>query len=153
MRFVLAGLLLVSVCWTGSSGPTPELTTAEFEGVLYRISEGWNQNDARKAADCFALDAVYIEPPDQQLYEGRQVLFEFFGGSSGRSSPMTMTWHHIVFNEAKQIGAAEYTFAYRGRKAHGMVIVQTAEGKIKKWREYQYRSEMDWEEFVGKSMF
>jgi hypothetical protein len=79
-----------------------ELDTPGFEKLLYRVAEGWNEGDARKAADCFATDAVYIEPPDRQLYRGREALYEFFGGISGRASPMTMTWHHLLFDETRQ---------------------------------------------------
>ena len=135
------------------SDTSAEFSTADFEKLLYQVAEGWNEGNARKAADCFTTDAIYIEPPDRQLYKGREALYEFFGGSSGRASPMTMTWHHLLFNEAKQTGVGEYTFAYKGRKAHGLVIVQIAEGKIRRWREYQYRSELTWEEFIGESVF
>lgn len=126
---------------------------AHFEKLLYQVAEGWNEGDAQKAAECFSEDAIYIEPPDRQFYRGRQALYEFFGGSSGRANPMTMTWHHLLFDATKQIGVGEYTFAYRGRETHGIVIVQIAEGKIRRWREYQYRSEISWEDFVGESIF
>lgn len=137
----------------GDTGSASELSTADFEKLLHRVAEGWNEGDAQKAAGCFSVDAIYIEPPDRQLYRGRQALYEFFGGSSGRESPMTMTWHHLLFDEPKQIGVGEYTFAYKGIETHGIVIVQIVEGKIQRWREYQYRSEMNWEDFVGESVF
>lgn len=129
------------------------LTTTEFETLLHEVSNGWNSNDARMAADCFTLDAIYTEPPNRQLYKGREELFDFFGGENGRTSPMNMTWHHLVFDEADQIGMAEYTFKYKGRATHGIVIVQVAEKKIRRWREYQYRSDMEWDEFIGLSSF
>lgn len=66
---------------------------------------------------------------------------------------MTMTWHHLLFDESKQIGVGEYTFAYKGIETHGIVIVQIVEGKIQRWREYQDRSEMNREDFVGESVF
>lgn len=137
----------------GDTGLTHEFSTSDFEKLLYQVAEGWNEGDAQKAAECFSEDAIYIEPPNRQLYQGRQALYEFFGGSSGRASPMKMTWHHLLFDESKQIGVGEYTFVYSGRETHGMVIVQIEEGKIRRWREYQYRSQMDWETFVGESIF
>ena len=129
------------------------LTGSEFESLLNGVSDGWNSNNARAAADCFTLDAVYTEPPDRQLYQGRQELFEFFGGEEGRNEPMNMTWHHLVFDEEEQKGMAEYTFKYKGRATHGIVIVQVANGKIRRWREYQYRSDMEWIDFIGLSDF
>lgn len=135
------------------SGAATRLDNDGFKQLLSKVAEGWNTGDAKAAADCFSNDAVYIEPPDQQLYEGRDELYEFFGGDEGRADPMQMTWHHLVFDEAKQIGTGEYTFAYKGRLSHGIVIVQISSGKIRRWREYQYRSRTKWIDFIGKSAF
>ena len=129
------------------------LNNVQFESLLNCVSNGWNTNNARQAADCFSDDAVYIEPPDRQLYIGREMLFKFFGGTEGRINPMKMTWHHIVFDSAKQVGMSEYTFAYKGKKTHGIVLVKVKNGKIYRWREYQYRSNMKWDEFIGESQF
>ena len=135
------------------SGVTGRLNNDEFKQLLSKVAHGWNTGDAKAAADCFSSDAVYIEPPDQQLYRGRDELYEFFGGDEGRASPMKMTWHHLIFDEAKQVGTGEYTFAYKGRLSHGIVIVQVSGGRIRHWREYQYRSKITWEDFIGESAF
>jgi len=138
-----------------SSNPSRSvgLNTEEFKELLFRVAEGWNSGDAQAAANCFTPDAVYIEPPDQQLYEGRKELYEFFGGKEGREHPMKMTWHYLIFDEIQQIGTGEYTFAYKGRLSHGIVIVKISKGKINRWREYQYRSTTEWTDFIGKSAF
>ena len=62
------------------------LTAQEFERLMMTISDGWNKGDAREAADCFSEDAIYVEPPDKQLYHGRSELYEFFGGGGHRHS-------------------------------------------------------------------
>lgn len=129
-----------------------KLTTAQFDVLMNTVAEGWNKGDAKKAADCFAEEAIYIEPPDKQLYRGRAALFKFFGGEEGRKSEMKMTWHHLMFNEPQQIGAGEFTFEY-GSKVHGMVIVKLIDGKISRWREYWYESNLDWQTFIGESKF
>ena len=116
------------------------------------VADSWNKGDARKAADCFAEDAIYSEPPDKQLYKGRAELFKFFGGNEGRKSAMKMTWHHLVFDEEKQVGAGEFTFEF-GSKVHGVAMVKVAEGKISRWREYWYESDLDWEKFIGENKF
>lgn len=116
------------------------------------VAEGWNEGDARKSADCFAEDAVYIEPPDKQVYIGRESLFEFFGGDKKTDPPMKMMWHHIAFDEATQIGFGEYTFQMNNRY-HGIVIVKIRDMKISNWREYQYQSELEWEEFIRLNKF
>ena len=129
-----------------------KLTTKEFERLMQTVSAGWNEGDARKAADCFSNDAIYVEPPDAQLYHGRAELYEFFGGDSGTDIPMKMTWHHLAFNEEEQIGFGEYTFKLHGQY-HGIVVVRIESGLITQWREYQYRTEMNWEIFTSQNPF
>lgn len=63
-----------------TSGVSTRLNDDEFRQILSKVAEGWNHGDAKAAADCFSIDAVYIEPPDQQLYTGRDELYEFFWG-------------------------------------------------------------------------
>lgn len=128
------------------------LTALEFRRLLQRVADAWNAGDARRAAECFAEDAVYSEPPDRQLYRGRAELFEFFGGHERPDPAMQMTWHHLLFDEDAQIGAGEYTFQAQNRY-HGAVLVRIEDGEIANWREYQYRSELEWDEFVGENAF
>ncbi|WP_394824993.1 hypothetical protein [Pendulispora albinea] len=107
-----------------------------------------------KSARCFAEGAIYMEPPDLQVYEGRAALYAFFGGKEQPPIPGRMTWHHLLFDEAQQVGAGEYT--YQGtRRLHGIVIVRVdqASGVISRWREYQRASPLTWDDFVGKSKF
>ena len=121
--------------------------TTEFRQLLDRVSHGWRSGDARAVADCFAEDAVYVEPGGRQAYRGRNALYEFFGGES--PPPMTMEWHNVVFDPEQQCGAAEYTF--RGtNQYHGLVLIRCRNGAISHWREYQYRSDVDWRAFVAE---
>jgi hypothetical protein len=125
---------------------------SEFEKVLQTIAEGWNEGNARKSANCFSQDAVYLEPPDKQVYRGREELYEFFGGDHGPEIPMHMTWHHLAFNEAEQVGFGEYSFQMHG-KYHGIVTVKLQDGLVRFWREYQYKSELNWKEFTQPNPF
>ena len=129
-----------------------KLTTSAFHELMQTVAEGWKEGNARKAADCFREDAIYVEPPDKQLYHGRAELYEFFGGDAGTEIPMQMNWHHLAFNEQEQVGFGEYTFQMNSRY-HGIVIVSLEAGLIKYWREYQYRSEFSWEEFTSHTPF
>jgi hypothetical protein len=129
-----------------------KLSTNAFNHLMQTIADGWNEGSARKAADCFREDAIYIEPPEKQLYHGRAELYEFFGGDQGTDIPMNMTWHHLAFNEEEQIGFGEYTFQMHGRY-HGIVVVKIESGRIQHWREYQYRSELTWEDFTSHNPF
>jgi hypothetical protein len=128
------------------------MTAHEFEQLMQTVADSWNQRDAGKAAACFSEQAVYLEPPEKQLYRGRAELYEFFGGDGGTDLPMTMTWHHLAFNETKQVGFGEYTFQMHGRY-HGIVVVQVESGLIKYWREYQVPTGLLWEDFTRYTPF
>jgi hypothetical protein len=133
-----------------SSPSTTGTTEREFRGLLERVAAGWNAGDARAAVDCFADNAVYEEPPAKQLYRGRPALFEFFGGD--KQLPMSMRWHHIAFDAATQVGFGEYTFKLTGQY-HGIVVVRVRDGLITHWREYQYKSDLPYDEFARETRF
>ena|GEM_PF-253095 len=128
------------------------ITTEEFRILMKTVADGWNEGNARKAADCYTEDAIYIEPPDKQVYRGRTALYEFFGGDKRPEPPMKMVWHHLAFDEKDQVGFGEYTFQMNNRY-HGIVVVKIETGKIKSWREYQYKSGLEWEEFTKNNRF
>jgi ketosteroid isomerase-like protein len=128
------------------------LTPAEFRNHMKQLADAWNSGDARAAADLFAEDALYSSPPSARIHDGRQELFEWFGGAHGRPKPMQMVWHHLVFDEEQQIGAGEHTFTY-GMRTHGMVLIRLRGEKIANWREYEIHSPLDWEVLVGNNQF
>jgi hypothetical protein len=129
-----------------------DITGQQFSTLLNQVSRGWNEGNARMAADVFATDAVYEEPPKKQFYKGRHAIFEFFGGEKGFDRPMKMTWHNIAFNEDTQVGFGEYTFSMNNQY-HGIVAIKIENRKITSWREYQYQSADDWKTFAGESEF
>jgi hypothetical protein len=152
-------LVLVPLLLLGSAAhpqphetPARRLTTAEFRSLMNQLAEAWNANDARRAVELFTPDAVYSAPPDGRVRRGRDELLRFFGGPSGRPRPMRMEWHHLVFDEASQIGSGEYTFTYDVR-THGVTMVRIVGGRIANWREYEQTSPLGWEEFVGPNRF
>jgi ketosteroid isomerase-like protein len=119
-----------------------------FVTLMQTIADAWNAGDTDRALACFTDDAVYMEPPDEQRYEGRDELFDFFGGDDPPA--MYMEWHHLVVDG--DIGVGEYTF--RGnRQFHGLVIVHLRGGRISRWREYERESALPWDDFVGPSRF
>jgi hypothetical protein len=150
----VAGVLVVVAC-VGQKvrSPTDSLDERRtFAALMDRIATGWNTGDAAGAADCFTEDAVYMEPPDRQRYEGRSALFEFFGGNQRLPPKMSMTWHHLAFDTPTQTGFGEYTFE-GSRRYHGIVVVKLRSGKVARWREYQQMSPLPWETFAGRSLF
>jgi hypothetical protein len=156
--FALGALLLMRpVAPSGSLDPSAicegrpasrPLEPAAFRAILDTVAAGWNSARADLAAGCFTEQAVYIEPPDRQLYRGRAAIRDFFAASIAPARSDRMRWHAVAFDAARQIGFGEYT--YRGRQNyHGMVVVQLDAGLIQNWREYQYGSPMSWEDFIG----
>jgi ketosteroid isomerase-like protein len=132
---------------------TDQLSQSEFQQLLQTVAEGWNEGNARKAADCFTPDAIYTEPPEKQKYVGRERLYRFFGGSAGQKTAMKMTWHHLIFDERTQVGSGEFTFEYGSSKVHGVTMLKITDGLISNWREYWYESDLDWEQFIGDNKF
>ncbi|HET9908297.1 MAG TPA: nuclear transport factor 2 family protein [Anaerolineales bacterium] len=128
------------------------ITREEFVELLQRLADGWNQGNAQQAAECFTQDAIYTEPPDKQYYNGREALYQFFGGPNGRAGEMNMAWHHIIFDETDQLGSGEFTFTY-GDTVHGVTMVKVRNGLISNWREYWYTSDLLWEEFTQLNSF
>ena len=150
MRLImLFPVILLMRC---SSGNVETINEKYFTEIVANIAKGWNEGNAAFASQYFDDNAVYEEPPKNQLYKGRKEIFEFFGGDRGFDIPMKMEWHNLAFNEEKQIGFGEYTFAMNSQY-HGIVIMQFENGKIVKWREYQYKSTLSWDDFAEESKF
>lgn len=120
----------------------------DFVTLMETIRNSWIAGDTRGALECFTDDCVYMEPPDEQRYEGRDELFEFFGGDDPPS--MDLVWHHLLVDG--DTGVGEYTYRGHGQY-HGIVIVQLRDGRVSRWREYQQASELDFDAFVGPSRF
>jgi hypothetical protein len=151
-RWCLSLLLLIAACRSPAAREpaTTGMTAPGFRGLLERVAAGWNAGDARAAAAAFAETAVYEEPPAKQIYRGRAALFAFFGGD--QKLPMMMRWHHIAFDETTQTGFGEYTFKLTGQY-HGIVVVRVRDGLITHWREYQYKSDLPYDDFARETRF
>ncbi len=50
----------------------------EFRDLMERLARGWSTQDTDLALSCFTPDAVYMEPPDVQLYVGHDQLRPYF---------------------------------------------------------------------------
>lgn len=152
LRFLAIAAWSIVICALNAGAQSRTVSREQFMTLMQTVADGWNRNDARRAADCFAEDARYSSPPDARIRRGRATLFEFFGGPNGRPRPMRMAWHHLVFDEQTQIGMGEYTFEYDIR-THGIVIVRIVNGTIANWREYEHASPLTWEGMVGDNRF
>lgn len=125
------------------------MTSDEFRLLLSALADGWTRRDYAFVASHFAEDVRYADPLRYALH-GRDALLEFFADDDGL--PQSVTWHTVLFDEAQQLGAGEYT--YRGtHQYHGTVLVRVHGGRITHWREYQHTDGRSWETFAAASRF
>jgi hypothetical protein len=122
---------------------------ADFEKLMKLVSEGWSKQDTELALSAFTEDAVYMEPPEEQLFAGKAQLRPYFADLRKGTS---MVWHQLSFNEEAQCGAGEYTFAHEGNETalHGVAVVQLRDGKISNWREYQRTGPKEFSDFIRR---
>ena len=120
----------------------------EFETLMRRLAAAWERLDAEAAADCFTDDAVYMEPPDKQLFQGRQELLAYF---SPLEEGTYLDFHGVWFDEESRTGVVEFTFGVRDREAadHGVVVVAVDNNKIASWREYLTTGPARFDRFVS----
>ena len=119
------------------------MNTQEFIELLNTIAKAWNKADAVRAIECFTEDAIYMEPPDQHFFQGREQLLALFRTLSPNDN---WQWHNIWFDEKSQTGAGEFTFAKD--QAHGVAVIEIDGGRVKLWREYQWHGQMPWDQFA-----
>ncbi|HEU5347177.1 MAG TPA: nuclear transport factor 2 family protein [Ktedonobacterales bacterium] len=98
------------------------------------------QGQPRVAADYFAADAMYEEPP-APLLRGSDALFAFFDDFAARHTDVSFTISRAFSNANNARVAAEWRFAYARiadgtrRVYEGMSIVEfDADGRITSWR-------------------
>ncbi|RMB04500.1 nuclear transport factor 2 family protein [Eilatimonas milleporae] len=149
IRLCLAALLAtgLTVCFAALSDDSHDgKPPFDFVALMTRVSEGWTAHDTDLALSAFADDALYTEPPNFQIYRGIDELRIFFD----RITPgATMKWHNLWFDDATGFGAGEYSFKNGGRTTavHGVAVVKVENGKIRIWREYQRRGDIEFDDF------
>lgn len=123
-------------------------THAQFSQLMNRLAAAWSEQDTETALECFSKTAIYMEPPNIQLYRGHEQLRPYFAALE----PGTyLTLHNLCFNESTQVGMAEYTFGIAGKDIAdvGIIVVTLANGKIINWREYQQKGPADFNQFIA----
>jgi hypothetical protein len=120
------------------------LDRAAFVALMDDLADAWMRGDTERALARFTDDARYVEPPDVQRYVGRDELRTYFGGDDPPS--MSLAWHHLVFDDAEQVGAAEYTYV-GDSTYHGIALVRLEGDRIAD------RSDLDWARFAAGNRF
>ena len=118
------------------------MNQSEFRGLLDALADGWAKGEYEQVASHFAENAFYSDAITYK-FRDRASLLAFFQDDGG--DPQSCVFHEWVFDEARQLGVAEFT--YRGKYLyHGTVWITIGDGKIVSWREYQHTSEKTREE-------
>ncbi len=130
------------------------MNNAEFNGMLQALAAAYRQRDYATAASFFAEDVRYADP-QRYAFENRQDLRAFYEHDEGFEQ--STVWHNVVFDEAQQVGVAEYTYDGTWRY-HGTVWIRVGDGpdgskKITHWREYQHTDPREWEDFASGTAF
>jgi hypothetical protein len=129
------GLSLFVLLLPAQAGAARGATAADFERVMATLAAAWSTQDTRLALECFTADALYMQPPDLQLYRGTAELEKLFAGLR----PGTfMRFHNLAFDANTQVGFGEFSFGRMGaaKADHGVVVVTLRGGRIALWREY-----------------
>jgi ketosteroid isomerase-like protein len=124
------------------------VTRDEFEALIQRLADAWAALEAESAVACFTDDAVYMQPPDEQLFLGRDELLAYFAPlEPGTYLRLDNLW----FDEGRQRGTVEFTFGVGDQDPvdHGMSVVDVADGRIRAWREYLVKGPADQERFLA----
>lgn len=132
-------------------GTREQLSSQDFASVMHTIQDAWSQGNARQAAGCFTENAIYSSPPSH-AHQGRENLYQHFGGAKGPAVPMKIKWHHLVFDPTQQLGMAEFTYQYH-LQTNGVIVLKFSNGLISNWREYDVAFDQPWPNFVGPNDF
>lgn len=125
------------------------MTRCDFVDLLNRLADAWRQRDYQRAAEFFAHDVDYSDPLNYK-FENLTDLRRFFEADDG--AEQKCVWRVFVFDEEAQIAAAEYTYEGTNRY-HGVALIKFENNKIRFWREYQHKTEVDWREFWANNVF
>jgi hypothetical protein len=84
---------------------------SHMEETLARFADALARRDADAAADLFAEDAVYEEPP-RFRFEGREAIRAFFRDFAARHTNARFTVWRAVADPAQELLAAEWEWRY-----------------------------------------
>lgn len=116
------------------------MTSDEFAHLLTALSVDWTEGNYEQVAARFRENVFYSDAHNY-AFNDRSSLLSFFRDDEGQ--PQYCRFHNFVFDEVRQIGAAEYT--YQGTfRYHGTAWIEMRDDKIAGWREYQYKSAENW---------
>ncbi len=133
------------MCFSTRESP---LDRGEFADLMKELAAAWAATDAERAAACFADDAIYMEPPDRQLFEGREQLAAY----TARSAPGRI-WRCSTSGSTRPPEWELTSSASEWRDGepadHGVAVVAVRDGRVSVWREYHRKGPADFDEFIA----
>jgi hypothetical protein len=141
-------LTFISFIAVACQHDTEAISEKEFRRLMTQLADSWTTQNTDKAVECFTNDAIYMQPPDEQLYIGHEQLRPFF---KALKKGTVMKLHNIWFNRKNQTGAAEFTFgnSISKQSVTGVIVIAIEHGRIKEWREYFISGPIDFDEFTS----
>jgi hypothetical protein len=127
---------------------TGKISQDQFVELMRCVARAWGEQDTSTAVSCFTPDAVYMQPPDVQLFANHQQLTAYF---SALPPGMHLDFHHIWFNPVEQRGCVEFTFRRERAETadHGTIVIELSGGLIAVWREYVQRGPASFGDFTA----
>jgi uncharacterized protein (TIGR02246 family) len=110
-----------------------------MEDTVARFADALARGDADAAADVFAADAIYEEPP-RFLFEGREAIRAFFRDFAARHSDLRFMVLRAVADRGRNLLAAEWEWRYvsvsdgQERAFAGMSFISFSGDNIASWR-------------------
>lgn len=126
---------------TATDGPA-------FAALIGRVATAWSDQNTDAALRCFTDDAVYMQPPDVQLFVGHAELRPYF---DALTEGTILTVHHVAFDIPTQIGMAEFSFGHVARQTAdvGVAVIAVRRQRIHSWREYVTQGPAEFGEFIS----
>jgi len=124
-----------------------KISEKEFYTLMENIAVGWSTQNTELALNSFSKNAIYMQPPNVQFYQGHTQLKPYFDELTDKHK---MKFHNLWFDGKKQTGVGEFTFSYgKDTSDIGIVVVEIKGGKISHWREYLTKGDTDFDEFLS----
>ena len=154
MKIQLTRVIAFFLCLSCHPAPVPTpvastgLDEAGFTTLMKRLAEAWSMQDTEQGLSCFAEDAIYMQPPEEQLYRGHGDLRKLFAAVKPGTR---MELHGLAFDERAQVGFGKFTFGRVGeaKADHGAVVVELRDGRIGVWREYFKEGPARFSDFIA----
>ena len=120
----------------------------QFMELMTTLKVAWSTQDTDLALTVFDEHAIYMEPPDIQIYRGHLELRPYFDAIAPGT---TMEFHNLFYNPKTKVGAGEFSFGHQDsdRSDVGVIVVELQHRKIGFWREYHRKGPADFSTFIS----